>query len=783
MLDQENNTDLAESLDWEENAFKFESIPNYKNEEDSIFTEDEIQFMKKFEIIFQDIQSDTDKKLLIEKFQDANTLDNEDAINKARKFFPDLKATFDDFLGVMKNVLNKLATDKRTKFIPSEEQLRCLLSRSKRQLIDSGAGTGKTTTITLKQFIEQNVFKYKDGDILSFTYTRAGAEAMIKAYDRVSKIFGTSNYVQYSTIHKYSKDLVAIFENDKRKELPTDGKVTITTFDYEFDDEYEEYVPVEVEKYVDAYDIMWEAVDKAGLKEDINKAGFVLHHQIGEVFNVIPVIKELMIKSDEEFKNIEFYVDFPLSYNDLKLLDEEFKKKKYEYNLIDFGDMLEIAVDLLEKIANNELQLTDEQRDYVTFKSIYIDEAQDTSPLQSYIIDLLLKINPDANLVCIGDTDQSIYSFRGGDVRFMLDFPRKHLGKDLDIIYMTRNRRSASHIIELSNGLIQNNKMRLPRVTRGLENSDKPCNIKYVYNHYNILASEYVYKITNDLIEQGSGDLSNTAILFREHRQVVNLVNRLIINKIPFKYNLPNSSIYYNFKVSDVLYKLALFLQNPKDVDFTKDILNVLFDFDQNTINQIAYTMRQGKTLSEILTGMGQTKIIQTLSSLFNLFKNNCSTFEIFSYLENNALLKADSSFTAFKEILQMFENMPFRNFVNRVSEDHKWVTNNSNMGIGVTLSTFHSSKGLEWKNVFIMPLSDSITPNKSKLDKLNNQGQLKYIEEERRLLYVAITRAINNLVIFYNNSITNNNILSSKLDDDMFISELKKVDIPVEIV
>ncbi len=782
MLDKERNTDLAESLDWEEYTFNFESTPDCKDTENSIFTEDEIQFMEKFEIIFKGINSDTDKKLLIEKFRDANTLDNEDAINKARKFFPELKATFDDFLGVMKNVLNKLATDKRTNFIPSEEQLRCLLSRSKRQLIDSGAGTGKTTTITLKQFIEQNVFKYKDGDILSFTYTRAGAEAMVKAYDRVARIFGTSNYIQYSTIHKYSKDLVALFESDRRKELPSDGKITITTYDYEYDDEYEEYVSVEVEKYVDAYDIMWEAVDKAGLKEVINKAGIVLHHQIGEIFNVIPVTKELMINSDEEFKNIELYVDFPLSFNDLKLLDEEFKKKKYEYNLIDFGDMLEIAVELLEKIANSEIELNDEQRNYVTFKSIYIDEAQDTSPLQSYIIDLLLKINPDANLVCIGDTDQSIYSFRGGDVRFMLDYPRKHLGEDLDIIYMTRNRRSALPIIELSNGLIQNNKMRLPRVTRGLENSTKPCNIKYVYNHYNILASEYVYKVTNDLVKQGSGDLSNTAVLFREHRQVVNLVNRLIINKIPFKYNIPSTSIYYNFKMTDVLYKLALFLQNPRDVGFTKDALEVLFDLESDILNKITYSMRQGKNLSEILTEMGQAKIIQCLSSLFNLFKNNCSTFEVFLYLENTALLNADGSFVVFKEILQMFKNMPFRNFVNRVSEDRKWVNNNSNMGMGITLSTFHSSKGLEWKNVFIMPLSDSITPNKSKLEKLNNLGQMKYIEEERRLLYVAITRAINNLVIFYNNS-TNNNMPGSEMVDDTFISELKKVEIPVEIV
>lgn len=729
-------------------------------------TKEELDFMELNKVLFKNIINTSDKKLLIEKIKSAETKDNEDALNKARIYFPKINSTFEQFLQVVQNVLKHLATNPHIKYIPSEEQLRCLLSRSKRKLIDSSAGTGKTTTIVIMQFIEQNIFKYNDGDILSVTYTKAGAKSMEMSYDKLCRVFETTSYLTFTTIHKFCKDLVNMFSSSPKRELTLDKPVVIKKTTNFFDEDTEEFILEEVEELVNANDLMKQALEECS----VDISNLPTNISIKDIFSTLAVIKELMISSEDEFRDIELYADFPLNFDTLKKVDETYKDIKFSYNLIDFSDMLDETVRILESIVNGELtDITKIQKDMITYKSIYIDEAQDTSPLQSYIIDLLLKINPNANLTCIGDTDQAIYSFRGGDIRFMLDFPSKYLGDDLDIIYLTRNRRSALPIIETSNELILNNKMRLTRRTRGLENVDKECSISVINDYSNIVAEDFTMKTIRKIFTNNLNNLSDTAILFREHRQVIKLFNRLLLERIPFKYKL-SSTCYFNFQETKIFTDIICFLANPVDINFGIQCIGYFLAENPNLLAKITTDLYQGVKLSTSLKNYKCDKLITLLQDLVKSYKKGMSCYELAIHLENHLPTNLlPQSFQTYKEILQYFGRIPASQFISKVSADRKWYNETSKMDFGVTLSTFHSSKGLEWKTVIILPISDSITPNKNRLEILNPTGRRdKYIEEERRLLYVAITRAVNNLIIFYNNV--------NKDKDDLFISEIKKI-------
>lgn len=716
--------------------------------------------IEKNQFLFDKVNNNEDKEKLIKVLRNTYTNDNADAIEKAREFFPKLNCSYDEYLQVVQTVLSNPITLQKLNFVPSEEQLRCLLSRSRRKLVNSSAGTGKTTIINFMQFLEQNIFKYSDGDILSFTYTRAGAESMDKSYKRICRAFSRNSYLTFTTIHKYCKDLVGYFSSTKRQEIG-DDKICVTKTEYFIDEDgYEDYETYE--EWLDPFDFQLEAYENSGLsKSNAHKS------VIREAFRLLPIISELMITSQEEMDEMLILPkEVPFNFGQLMRLQECYKDVKDRYGLIDFTDMLADAVQILEDIRDGKIQLNAQQLDYITYKSIYLDEAQDTSPLQGYIIDLLLEINPNANFTCIGDTDQAIYSFRGGDVKYMLNFPIKHLHEDLDIIYMTRNRRSALPIIDLSNKVISNNKMRMDRITRGLDNQKTECIIELVkdvsYSAFS-LSDQYAYKTIKDAYIRND-DLTRIAVLFREHRQVYMLLNKLLINRIPFNYSASDALCYYNDSQIKTITSFCLYSMNPRDKVYSQDILLYILD-NTNQIQNFKNQIWNGKDLLTLLEENETFKSkVNLLKQIIQFGKSNVSVYELALFLSCHGLDIDEATLSIIKEAgdIRIF------NWVNKTTSDRKWFSEISNSNSGVTLSTFHSSKGLEWDTVFILPISDEVTPSSHRLNTLPISARKNYTEEERRLLYVAITRAVSRLVIFYDN-------ITSQSNDDTFIKEIKE--------
>ena len=683
----------------------------------------------------------------------AYTIDNVDAYLKEEKLFPtDLPFTFRKYVTVINNYLLQFSKSTHFRFIPSEEQLRVLYSYSNRLLIESGAGTGKTTIIIIKMFLEQNLFRLNEDDILAITYTREGASSMNLQYQKIMNEYKSNRFLEFRTIHAYCLNLCSAFINDM--DIITEYKDAIT---YEWDDYEDNYI----EKKIKLYDI---------INEGINMLGIPNSPTPKNTYNVINTIVEMCIDNEEQYRNIESLTDFPLNYSQIISVYNYCLKRKSELGVLDYSDMLiksrEILLDIIDgKIIPNEKQI----KTY-TFKSIYIDEVQDISPLQTKIVHLLLKLNPKVRLTVIGDTDQSIYSFRGASIDFILNFPQIFKdNRDTELIYLTRNRRSAENIIKFSDKFIRNNHNRFPKILRGLIDGEfdrKRLGDIKIYE--DAVGTKHRNMIKEKILETSKNrmaDLRKIAILYREHKQASWLLNFLVTNKIPYNINLEPWSEEYiiNAKEFKDLIFLTLLLRQPNNADLIKLYLWKLVPNITKTIaEQIGFAMKENphNKLLGFVKKFGTAEDINDIIKLRkDLLEPNTTPAAFFkellarykrSYYTNyiNNQHKIDRS----DDIIDYFESKEdLLNIQSQVEGDKIWIKSNSNNKASITLNTFHVSKGLEYDDVYILPLSDAVSPKISKiLRNMNIKGITNYIEEERRLLYVAITRAKNNLYVYY---------------------------------
>lgn len=725
----------------------------------------------------------------------AYTVDGTDAIQKAMPYYNDPTTSYPLFVKKLNTALLKLARPKfkPVTYIPSSEQLRVLYSKARRKLIEAGPGAGKTATIINEQFLAQVIFKLDAKDILSITYTKAGIISMQQKYDFLNKEFYTSagtagKSLEFSTIHSYCLDLIRLIDRTKGNSILTQGQTLHLRFEYTggngyWDEEAEEFIEeepdnVDDEGFINVYLNIDEMIQDACKSLGITK----LPTTPGSIFSAISVILEFQIENDEEFRNIEQYSDFPLTYEQLCAINAKYKSLKAEWDVMDFNDMLvwvnNFLQELLEKIktvgkAKALYDLDNEKLvNRIVFKAIYVDEFQDISPLQMSIIKSLLDITPETMLTAIGDSDQSIFSFKGADVKYMLGFPLEYKGNDLDVIYMTVNRRSVPVIVEVSKNLIKNNKSRFNKQVSYLESKENERGSVSLRRDFNQrLSYGIITKRTTEIINNMEGKPGKIAVLYREHTQAERLYSFMIQNRYMFytrlssnsSYLVPNNPILQDFvKIMNIVYA-------PNDIGYIENAIYFLAkDLSKADADDIRLELLKDrdKRLSEILkTKEAWKPAITNLNNLIKLSKKpEITCYEFFLivtriYKEcyfNDYITKAKksewlkSSIDLVLDYLKSFG--PLSNFNKKRSEDLAWIkcqTNITNRA-GVNFVTMHGSKGDEWDEVYILPLSDTITPKMQQLEKMTTKGKKAYIEEERRLLYVAITRAKKDLTIFY---------------------------------
>lgn len=461
----------------------------------------------------------------------------------------------------------------------------------------------------------------------------------------------------------------------------------------------------------------------------------------------------------EKIDGLDQSVDVPL---DTEVVIEIFKlyntmkkmKKKY-----DFSDMLN---SVYEYLKNNPDDLKQVQK---YFDYIVADEVQDFTPIMMSLLQLF--VSDGTPLLCIGDEDQGIYNFRGADIYNTLDFESKF--NDGKVYSLSQNRRCAANILELAKKVISENDLRFDKQLLGIRPGGL---VQYV--SYNTVAGENI-QVLDQLKKMSTDELYETIVCYREKNSSIMLAELLENEGVPFNV-LSGFTPFSHPLFRDVIAVMDA-LESPLDRKCMLNLYKVLpitreqmqyaagynpktkkfDDVEQMPFWRLDYgsaynragfgdCMELLKTISIGISKIPMKNYFNTLLSMickyhWNFIRKSRENLEVYDdYIESKVKTIFDVDYL-YKEVY------------NRFSQRKDICRRNQEGRAGVTLSTFHSLKGLEYKNVIIMDMDDSIFPKFSMLENRDyTEMQKKALKEcETRLYYVAVTRAKDNLYIYYN--------------------------------
>ncbi|WNC13145.1 ATP-dependent helicase [Brevibacillus brevis] len=433
-------------------------------------------------------------------------------------------------------------------------------------------------------------------------------------------------------------------------------------------------------------------------------------------------------------------------------LYEEAKKK---LGWFDFDDMLIGCYEMLREDA----QLLSRYQERITH--VMIDEFQDINRIQYETVKLLAA--PQNNLCVIGDDDQSIYGFRGSDPRYILGFTKDF--PDAQTITLEVNYRSHASIVSLGYSLIGHNRERWAKECRSFHMEEGDA---YLFEPED--EEEQASRIVDEILhrtEQGA-TLGECAILYRTNESARPIVERLSEAGIPFHYTQEEDSFYQRQTVRWALHYLRLAL-NPDDTDALKEILPTLYISHEmwNTLRSQAiledvpilhvlprltqlkpYQRKHLQTVADILASCRECSPAQALELVFEDGK-------LRDYLKKRARSREDGKDRWSDELQQLLSASKrhatvadFLQYIDQMAQREKeWRTQRPLPDEAVHVLSIHRAKGLEYDHVFLPDLVEGALPHEYTLDELRRGGNAA-LEEERRLLYVAITRARHTLCI-----------------------------------
>lgn len=452
-----------------------------------------------------------------------------------------------------------------------------------------------------------------------------------------------------------------------------------------------------------------------------------------ELSTAITYIKNMML-SEEQIHKIE------PSYPHIFDMYSSYKEELNRNNLMDYDDQMCFAHWILNKKTEFAEQYTKK------FKYICVDEAQDTSKIQHEIIYMLAK---DNNIFMVGDEDQSIYGFRAAYPKALLNFRYKYINPY--ILRMERNYRSTSQIVELAQTFISQNKGRYEKnmvAERGI--GEDVC-LRTVASR----EEQYLY-----LLDVAKTVEKETAFLYRDNESAVVLVDLLLKNNIPFKLRKPEMNFFATRVVKDIVSYLSLSV-DEYDIKSFEQICNKGIFYIKNQQKEYAIKNMVTRNLSVFDAIDEQMKYVkdnykyrgedfrETIKKVATLTTSEAIEHLVNKgygdYIEKNYL---DSG--KFEVLIILAKQYPkISQFLIRIKELEESLAQDFDGESKIILSTVHSSKGLEYDTVYMVDVFDgrfpSSRPNKIRGSKDNADAE----QEERRLFYVGITRAKNNLCLF----------------------------------
>ena len=567
-------------------------------------------------------------------------------------------------------------------------------------LIIAGAGAGKTKTLTTKiAFLieEKNV---DPRNILAITFTNKAAKEM---KDRLFLQIGSlSKELQVSTFHSFGLKLLR--ENFE-----------ILGYDRNF-------------VIMDSDDSL--TVVKKILK-DMNYDPKIYNPK---------AIRNKISSCKNEMMSPEVYDRYAVSDYEkvIKEVYEKYQIKLQRNNSVDFDDLLLLPIELFKKNP----EILDRYQDL--YQYILIDEYQDTNEAQ-YILTKLLSAK-NRKITCVGDDSQSIYSFRGANYKNILNFEKDY--KDAKTILLEQNYRSTSNILNAANQVIKNNKMRKDKnlwTSRG--EGEK---IRYYRSFNERDEAQYVIRKIKEMVNRGI-EYKDMAILYRTNAQSRVLEEEMLKENFPYK--VIGSINFYNRKeIKDLLAYLRLIHNSKDNISLLRVINTPKRGIGLKTIENLTYKAdEQYTSIYEAIDSGKELEFKNLIERLKEVSQNLTLTELIDKVLDASGMrqeLESEGSLEAevrlenleeFKSITKTFEEreglVSLEDFLLETTlvsdvEEYKDDPNR------ISLMTVHSVKGLEFDRVFVVGMEEGIFPH------MNSLMESSEIEEERRLCYVAITRA-----------------------------------------
>jgi DNA helicase-2/ATP-dependent DNA helicase PcrA len=599
----------------------------------------------------------------------------------------------------------------------NEEQKRALLETEGAILVTAGAGSGKTRLLTHRI---SYLIKEKDVDpynILAITFTNKAAKEM---KERCEKLVEGGDRIWISTFHSMCARILRYdIEN-----LPEYTKNFTIYSDQDSDKIYK--------KIFEEYKI-----EKDDLKKNI-------------IFNISNLKNNNMTIGEYE-KIYSYLPNFDL----MKKVYLNYEKELKKANALDFNDLLNKTYELLttcptilEKYAQR-------------FKYILVDEFQDTNKIQYDLVKLLA--GKHKNLFVVGDEDQCIYTWRGANFGNIFDFQKEF--PNVKVFKLERNYRSTSEILNLANKLIKNNKSRLEKKLWTENGSGVKPEARLVYDERE--EAEIVSREIYDLVKNGGFKYSDFAVLVRLNALTFPFEEKFLSYNIPHKI-YGGFKFYERVEIKNIISYLRIFI-NPRDEASLLRIINFprrgIGDSALNTIREIA-DLNNISMLDVVLkaeelglTGSLANKLIDfkrkyiklmsefELESLYDFVNSVIKTFDIKSAYSSKSEEDLDKNLnidTFISSVRDFSEKNPtgvLADFLESVTlvSDIDTMDNSDNF---VSVATIHAVKGLEFRYVFVVGLEEGIFPISRARDKEDD------MEEERRLMYVAITRAKERLML-----------------------------------
>jgi DNA helicase-2/ATP-dependent DNA helicase PcrA len=588
-------------------------------------------------------------------------------------------------------------------------------------LVLAGAGSGKTRVLTYRIAYILDAGLAGPYNILAMTFTNKAAAEM---KERVEKLLSESEIADF----------------DKNKSMPWMG--TFHSICVKILRQHGEYVGLgrnfTIYDSIDSLAVVKEAMKR----ENISIKEFNPH-----------AIRSYISSAKNELITPADYANYAQGYFQqiVASIYPVYQKILRENNAVDFDDLLILVVKLL---TENQNVLEYYQN---LFRYILVDEYQDTNHAQYVIITKLAEKN--RNICCVGDDDQSIYAFRGATIKNILNFEKDY--PESVVIKLEQNYRSTKKILEASHNVICKNRGRKEKKL-WTENDDGENIILYTAKDQNDEANWIVEKIKNLGV-----DFNEIAVLYRTNAQSRSLEEAFLQGGIPYKV-VGNVKFYDRKEIKDIISYLKL-IYNPKDKQSLERIINVpkrgvgpktyanlnlsaekenmgILEYMINCQGELDGKLKDFAILMETFIAKSkQLNIVDLVNYLLDksgyVDMLSDGTLENESRIENlKELITVASKFNEMEPFLSL---EAFLEEVSLVTEGY----DDDEASSKVTLMTIHAAKGLEFLHVFVAGAEENLFPH------VNSMMEEKELEEERRLAYVAITRAKNRLYLTHTKS------------------------------